>query len=306
MIVLLEKMSALVILLAVGYACGKLRVVGPEFNSGLSKIVLNVLLPAMILSSVINKELVIGGREMVSGLLMMTVMVLVCFGIAVMTPWVLRMKDGDKGLYRLLVGFMNNGFVGFPLVAAIYGEEWVFYASLSNIPFNILLYTAGVMLLQDRNGRDKLSLKSVLSAPLVATVIAAIIFAFRIHIPEVIADTVSMIGGATVPLSMMCIGLTLEPVPIKEPFIKPRFYTVSLMRLVACPLAVWLVLRLFMSDPTLLGIIVTVSACPSAVVCSILSMKYGRDGIEASEFIFLCMVMSLITMPLLLTALGLT
>ena len=64
MSVLLEKMAMLVILLALGYLCARLKLVGPEFNKGLSKLVINFFLVGMILSSVINKEMELTGAEL--------------------------------------------------------------------------------------------------------------------------------------------------------------------------------------------------------------------------------------------------
>ena len=155
MIVLFEKMAMLVILLALGYLCARMKLVGPEFNKGLSKLVMNLFLVGMILSSVINKDMELSGSEALTGFLMLTLMVLICLGIGFISPTVLRIKNGDRGMYRMLVSFMNNGFMGFPLVAAIYGESAVFFASLSNIPFNLLLYSVGVMFLREDGQREK-------------------------------------------------------------------------------------------------------------------------------------------------------
>ena len=166
MIVLIEKMALLVMLLALGYLCARLKLVGPEFNKGLSKLVINVFLAGMILSSVINKKLEMTGGDVAFGLLMMTLSMLICVGIGWLSPTLLRIKDGDKGMYRILAAFMNNGFMGFPLVAAVYGENTVFFASLSNIPFNLLLYTVGVMLLQKGDKSTKFSIKVLLTSPL--------------------------------------------------------------------------------------------------------------------------------------------
>lgn len=47
MLVLFEKMALLVIILAIGYICAKIKLVGPEFNKGLSKMVINVFLAGM-------------------------------------------------------------------------------------------------------------------------------------------------------------------------------------------------------------------------------------------------------------------
>lgn len=305
MSVLFEKMAMLVILLALGYLCARLKLVGPEFNKGLSKLVINFFLVGMILSSVINKEMELTGAEALTGFLMLALMMLICFAIAWISPGVLRIKDGDKGMYRMLVAFMNNGFMGFPIVAAIYGEGAVFFASLSNIPFNLLLYSAGVMLLREGSGGEKFKLRNAINAPLVATLIATIILVLKIPVPAIIDDTVDTISSATVPLSMMCIGLSLGSVSLKDAFVHPRLYGLSFVRLVVCPLIVWFVMNFFITNPVILGTIVILSACPSAVICSILGIENGRDGIESSEAVFLCTVLSMITIPLLVSVLNL-
>ena len=305
MTVLLEKMALLLILLALGYLCARLKLVGPEFNKGLSKLVINVFLAGMILSSVINKKLEMTGGDVAFGLLMMTLSMLICIGIGWLSPTLLRIKDGDKGMYRMLSAFMNNGFVGFPLVAAVYGEDTVFFASLSNIPFNLLLYTVGIMLLQKGDKNTKFSIKSVINVPIAATLIAVVIFVFEIPMPKLVDDVADTISAATVPLSMMCVGLSLGSVSLKEALLQPRLYGISLVRLIICPLAVWLVLRLFITNPVILGTIVLLAACPSAIICAILGIQYGRDGVESSEAIFISTMLSMITIPLLISVLGL-
>ena len=305
MIVLIEKMALLVMLLALGYLCARLKLVGPEFNKGLSKLVINVFLAGMILSSVINKKLEMTGGDVAFGLLMMTLSMLICVGIGWLSPTLLRIKDGDKGMYRILAAFMNNGFVGFPLVAAVYGENAVFFASLSNIPCNLLLYTVGVMLLQKGDKSTKFSIKSVINVPIVATLIAVVIFIFEIPMPKLVDDVADTLSAATVPLSMMCVGLSLGSVSLKEALLQPRLYGISLVRLLICPLAVWLVLRIFITNPVILGTIVILSACPSAIICTILGIQYGRDGVESSEAIFISTMLSMITIPLLISVLGL-
>ena len=306
MLVIFEKMALLVIILALGYMCAKLRLVGPEFNKGLSKMVMNVFLAGMILSSVINKDLDMTKGDMLFGIGMLTVMQLICLAVGYITPAAMRIKGGDKGMYRLVTSFSNLGFMGVPVIAAVYGENAIFFASLGNIPFSILLYTVGVMFLQHgSDNKEKINLKSMINVPIIATVIATVIFVFEIPMPLMVEDVASMLSDACIPLSMMCIGLSLGNVSIKDAFIHPRIYGMNFMRLVAAPIAVWFVLHFFITDIVMLGSIVIVAACPPAVVCAILGMDYGRDGVEASETIFVGTVLSMFTIPLLISLLGL-
>lgn len=306
MLVIFEKMALLVIILALGYMCAKLRLVGLEFNKGLSKMVMNVFLAGMILSSVINKDLDMTKGDMLFGIGMLAVMQLICLAVGYITPAAMRIKGGDKGMYRLVTSFSNLGFMGVPVIAAVYGENAIFFASLGNIPFNILLYTVGVMFLQHgSDNKEKINLKSMINVPIIATVIATVIFVFEIPMPLMVEDVAGMLSDACIPLSMMCIGLSLGNVSIKDAFIHPRIYGMNFMRLVAAPIAVWFVLHFFITDIVMLGSIVIVAACPPAVVCAILGMDYGRDGVEASETIFVGTVLSMFTIPLLISLLGL-
>lgn len=306
MLVIFEKMALLVIILALGYICAKTKLVGPEFNKGLSKMVLNVFLAGMILSSVINKDLDMTKGDMLFGIGMLTVMQLICLAVGYITPAAMRIKNGDKGMYRLVTSFSNLGFMGVPVIAAVYGENAIFFASLGNIPFSILLYTVGVLFLQHGSDKkEKLNLKSMINVPIIATVIATVIFMFEIPMPLIVEDVTGMLSDACIPLSMMCIGLSLGNVSIKDAFIHPRIYGMNFMRLLVAPIAVWFVLRFFITDIVMLGSIVIVAACPPAVVCAILGMDYGRDGVEASETIFVGTVLSMFTIPLLISLLGL-
>lgn len=195
--------------------------------------------------------------------------------------------------------FMNNVFIGFPVIEALFGQGAVFCASLSNIPFNILLYSLGVAKLCGTGGQRTLRIRQMFSAPLIATLVAVLLFLVKIPVPTVLADTLSTLGGATVPMSMLIIGTSLNAISIKKAVSDWRVYILSLARLVVCPVLVWLVLRLFLTDPLMLGIIVVISACPSATMLTILSVQFGADDALASKTIFVSTLLSALTLPLI-------
>lgn len=305
MLVIIEKMALLTIMLAIGYLCAKLKLVGQDFNKGLSKLVINVFLAGMILSSVINKQLDMSGGDLAFGIGMLTVMSLISLGLGFLTTTIPSLKNGDAGMYRILIGFGNAGFVGLPVVSAVYGEGAVFFAALINIPFNILLYTVGVMQLQRGAGVKKFELKKVLNVPIIATLLATVIFVFEIPMPLIVEDTASTIGAACVPLSMMSVGLSLGSVSIKDALTQPRLYVINFVKLLVVPVVTWALLRPLIDDAVMFGTIVLLAACPPAIVCPILGIDYGRDGVESSEAVFIGSVLSVVTVPILISVLGL-
>ena len=135
--------------------------------------------------------------------------------------------------------------------------------------------------------------------PVIATLLSVVLLLSRIHVPTVIADTISTLAGATIPLSMLLIGTSLGTISVRAALADWRVYAVSAARLLVCPLLTWLVLRPFVGG-ALLGIPVLLAACPSAMVVTALCLQYGRSDAFASKCIFLNTVLSAVTIPLLI------
>ena len=114
---------------------------------------------------------------------------------------------------RLTTAFGNVGFVGLPVVAAIFGEEMVFFASLCNIPFNLALYSSCASQLSPEGGRVRW--QDVLNAPVIATLLSIVLLLTRVPVPGVIADTISAVSGVTIPLSMIVIGTSLGAISVR-------------------------------------------------------------------------------------------
>lgn len=302
---IIGKMFTFVLLLVLGYIFARLKITGKEFNKACSKLVMNLFLTAMILSAVLNKDMAMTGRELAFGTLMMFAMFAIVLAVGWFAPNALRMKDGDIAVRRLLVCYMNAAFIGYPIVTALYGADAVFYASISNIPFNLSLYTLGAWELQRMEGKSELKFRNILSIPLVSTLLAVAVFLTKLRVPLFIEDAVSTIASATVPMSMLVVGTSLGEVSIKDAFTDPLLYKLSAVRLLLIPVVVWLVLRNFVTDRVMLGTLVVLSATPSGVVVTPLSIEHGRDGIESSKGIFLSTLLSMLTIPLLVILLKL-
>lgn len=296
-LVVLEKMVMLVLLMVVGFLAAKGKWVDEAFGQKASFLVANVFIVATILASVVGMEPLFSGEELV----LAVVAVFVLFAIGGILGWVcarlLPLTPGDRTAAWLSVFFMNNVFIGFPVVEALFGPSAVFCAALTGLPFNLLLFSLGVSRLRAGQGRGRVRLKEVFSPALVATLVSIVFFLGQIPFPQLVADTVQTLGGATVPLSMVIIGISLSRVPIREALTDWRAYVVSLVRLILCPLVVWLVLRLFLEGTTL-GVLTVIAACPSGAMITILSLRYGVDETFATRVNFVSTVLCAGTLPL--------
>jgi len=299
-LIVLEKMIMLVLLMVVGFGAAKAGWVDGDFSQKASRLVMNVFVVGLIVSSVVNTEPIMTNRELAVAVFS----VFLVFFLGGILGWiaarVLRFRGRDRNVAWLSVFFMNNVFIGFPVVEALFGSEAVFCASLSNLPFNLLLYTVGVAYLQAGEGRGRVKLREVFSIPLVATLLAIGLFLFQIPVPELVVDTCRTLGAATVPVSMIIVGISLSHVPIREALLDGKAYAVSLVKLILCPLFTWAVLRLWLDPAGLVfGVLVIIAACPSAAMITILSVRFGADDTLASKIKFLSTVLSAVTLPLM-------
>lgn len=296
--VLIPKMIVFVVLMVIGYLCAKTNFAGREFTKDASKMVINVFMSATIINSVLVSDARLSGGELLQVMLVLCMSVSVCWVLAAVSCRLVGL--GDKApLFELLIAVMNNMFIALPVVETLFGSQAVFYCSLSCIPFNVLLYTFGIYRLQGGEGKGSVRLRDIFSVPLLATLVALVIFLLRPPVPPVVKELASTMSAATMPLSMIVIGSSLGSVSLLDAFKKGKLYLMCAIRLLLCPLLVWLLAGL-MTDDLMLRVTATIiAAAPSGVVVSVLAIQYDRDAVFTSEGILLSTVFSMLTIPLI-------
>ena len=298
--VLIPKMIVFVVLMVIGYLCAKTNFAGREFTKDASKMVINVFMTATIINSVLVSDACLSGGELLQVMLVMCMCVGVCWVLAAISCRLVGL--GDKApLFELLIAVMNNMFIALPVVETLFGSQAVFYCSLSCIPFNILLYTFGIYRLQGGEGKGSVRLRDIFSVPLLATLAALVIFLLQPPVPPVLKELASTMSAATMPLSMIVIGSSLGSVSLLDAFKKGKLYLMCVLRLLLCPLLVWLLAGLITDDLMLRVTATIIAAAPSGVVVSVLAIQYDRDAVFTSEGVLLSTVFSMLTIPLIVS-----
>lgn len=295
---IISQMAVLFLVLTLGYISNKAKILNADSNKLLSRLVLNISMPCTILSSVMSGAVTATGSEAMTFMLYALASFAVIYAIAWPIPRLIRSPREDFGLIRFLLAFGNIAFMGYPIIQAIYGEGALFYVTLLNIPFNLLLFSVGIILTSGK--KEKMNVKLFLTPTLFASLISVLIFAFHIAMPKIIVDTASLVGHITTPGAMLVIGSTLAEIPFREVFGERRIYPLVFLKLIVIPVAVWLILRLFVTDPQILGVLTVEAAMPTATAATMLSLQYGGNDKLASKGVFLMTLFSVATIPLLL------
>lgn len=296
-----NQILVLFLTLVVGYLARRLRVFGEEMTKGLSSLLLKVALPALIIDSLqqsFTPELLKASGQ----ILVIAFFVYLGSGVlAVGVGKLLKAPAKDIGVYRFALLFSNVGFMGYPVVNAIFGSEAVFYAAIYNLPFNLIVFTLGILIISlgGEKQTQKVTPAMFLNPATVSVAIGFLFFLFSIKLPGPIAETVGQLGSLTTPLSMILIGALLANTRLSEMLGNWRIYVVSALRLLLIPLAIWVVLRSISTDPLLVGVPTIIAAMPVAANTAILAQEYKANSFLASQLVFVSTLLSVITIPLL-------
>lgn len=294
---LLSKMLVLLIFICIGVLCCKLHFIDEHGSAALNKLVLYICGPALIIKSVLNVELSLGVGDVLLLILYSVIMMLLALVIGVVSGRIICGRSPLRGVFSLVTAFGNVFFMGVPVVTALYGESTVFLLSVCVIPFNFFIFSIGIFLLIGKSGETIPWKKLLLNPSLYATIIALPIFFLRLSLPNAVAEVVGLLGQMVVPISMILIGAALGRMALKNIFNNALSYAVCGLKLIVTPLLAFFLLRTFVKDPLILGLLTVVAAMPSASISPILCAEYGGDSAFASRCVFLTTLLSLATVP---------
>ncbi|MCI6738031.1 MAG: AEC family transporter [Intestinibacter sp.] len=295
--VIINQMVILFLVMIVGYIANKVKILDKELNQKLSSLVLNVTSPALILYSV--SEPVEGDLNTVLQIFLLSVAVYVVLPfIGIFFARILKVAKEDRNLYQFMTIFSNIGFMGYPVIQAIFGKEALFFASICNLVFNIFCFSYGVFLISGA-GKVSFDYKKLINPGIIFSIIAVVIYLTKWQMPVIIGETSDLVGSITTPLAMMIIGSSLAEIPIKEVVSDIRIYIYTIIKQIIMPILFWWVLKFIVHDAMVLGVLVVLIAMPVGTIAIMFCNQFGGNTSLASKSIFITTLASVFTIPTL-------
>lgn len=295
----LSQIGVLFLLLAIGFIAAKCHILDESSSRILTKLILYVAQPGLMLSSILSAKDSIGGGKIVGQAFLLSLLLLLfLFVIACLLPVLLRVPHGDRGVFRFMTFIPNTIFLGYPISEAFFGSTGLFYATIYNIPACIAQYSIGILMISGKKG-GKLDYKKILNPTLITSIFALTLFLLHISLPAFVLKAAAMIGNICTPGSMLVLGASIAMIVPKELFNDRKSYLYAFCKLLLLPVLVWLILRMFVHDRVLLGILVLMSAMPPATNSTMFSLEYHANAQVASRNVMLCTIFCMLTVPLL-------
>ena len=293
-----SKMLMILFAISMGYLANRLKILDDGSNRKLTKLVLNITIPGLILSAVMTGE----AQPEVGTVLSVWKMAAVYYAVELLAllvvPALLGGTDRQKGVWRFSLLFTNAIFIGYSVLGALYGERAVFYAVLLTLPVNALSFSVGPLML---GGSRRFSWKSLCTPSFLSSVLSLAIVLAGIQVPAYAGEVLGFVGDMTAPLSLLVLGSVLAGMPLGKVFAMPRIWALSLVRLVIMPVLLLVCLRPLGLDPVVLSTGVIIMATPAAVNGFMLAIEHDGDSECMAQTIFLSTLCSIVTIPLVAT-----
>ena len=301
-LLVLQKILSMFLIIFVGALAYKLNWLPKESEKYLTTLMINITSPCLVFYSMESQARTSEMAEKaLQSLGLMTAVLIVTGIISIFIVKLFKAPRVDRGIYRLMIVFTNCGFMGYPLANAVFGEEGLFLAIMANMAFNVVIFSGGTVLLiydQEAQGSLKETLRKMISIPLVSCVMGIFIFFLGIKFPPLIEDSCRMIGDMTAPLAMLIVGIQLMQSSVSRIIKNARLISITVIRLLAVPGVLFLVLRFVPVDPLVFCVVVFAMCMPAAAYIAVLASRYDSNKILAAEGIFLTTLFSLFTIPI--------
>lgn len=296
--VVFQTMLKLFLLLILGFVLFKCHIFDEYTNKKISALIVNVASPMLIISSIAGVE----GSNKSIVFLMIGAGILMYIGFIILGKIINRIfpfPKKDWPVYECMVVFANTGFMGYPVLLDVFGQEAVFYASLIHMAFNFFVYTYAIMCLTKGDDSEfKLNFKQLLTPGIIFSFVGIFIYLLDIQLPSVLMDTINSVGSLTAPLSMMMIGSSLAVYPIKDSFTDWRSYVFAFVRLMIVPFVTMIMCRLLHIDAYYANITIITNAMPVGSMVLMLATQYNANVKIVTRNIVVSTLLSVITIPI--------
>ena len=300
----LESILPVIILISLGYILQIKKWFDISFSDNISKLIMNIALPASIFVSVMEYLTVDRLIKLSSGLVYVALATIFGYIIAYILVKALKIRAGRRGTFINTFVNANTIFIGLPLNIALFGDKATEYFLVYYIINTISTWTLGIyLMITDSQVQSKTTVsfdwKKLLPPPLIGFLVAIVFLLAKIPVPQVMTKTLTYVGNFVTRLSLIYIGIVLAKAGLASvKFDKDSVYALCGRFLIA-PLLMMIVLKTIGTNlPNLEAqTFMLQSAVSSLAVMPILAHQGSGDVEYATNIVTLSTLLLVVVIP---------
>ncbi len=303
---LLTIIATLFLLMACGFFARKTGIIDEVASKRLSTLIIKIGQPMMIVSALVEAEFSM--ENLKDGFIIVGLGLILHAIMAVMAFFLCKgFRDLDeRKITEFSLVFTNAGFIGFPIMEALFGPKGLFLASFYVISFHLFIWSWGIAILARQRSDIKLTVRKVFvnlgSIPcLIGILLYMAVIPFPdFALPAFLTKFMGYLSGLCTPISVLITGALLATRTPKQIFGSGKIYYFSALKLVVIPLVVCVLAKLIGLSDQLILICTVEAALPSAATITMFSEIYGLNAGYASQTVGTSSLLSVGTLPLVL------
>lgn len=305
MFIIFTRVFSVFLLIFIGFFACKKNILPEESTKYLINLMLYITAPCMAASSIYTKEL---SKEVVNATVQVivgaTVYFAICTVIAFIAVKFLKFKPKREwGLYIAAICCINSGFMGFPVTKAIFGDDIFYLMVMHNIISCGYIYGITPVLLdmgrENQGGRLSL-LKSIINPCTIGIVVGVVMLLMEIQPPEELGEVIISLSDATIPISMIIVGIQLAGSDFKNMLKDKYINIINVISMLIIPLLTFFIVnQLDMLEPNVKLILTFASVFPTAVAPAAIAEQRGVPAGKLAEIVSVTTATSLIIIPIM-------
>lgn len=293
-----------------GVALRKLKVLTPDLDQGMLRLVIHFLYPCLILDKVLGNDLLRSPAVVGWGIGMGFGLIMVGYGVAWLVSRVLGMKKGSGSRsFTLAGGLQNFGYTAIPVLMALFttelsGDKVLGVLFVHNLGVEIAIWVVGVMIL---TGQFFKSAKVLINGPLIGVFLGLVgvyTGAWKFFDPQegpligsIIRTGMSWLGGCAFPMALILIGATIGDLFGKERIDWKVAAGAVLVRNVVMAFLILCAAKYLPLITELKQVLVVQASMPAAITPIILARLYGGQPQVVMQVVMATSIVALFTMP---------
>jgi predicted permease len=283
---LFNVVAPVFICIAIGWGWSK---IGRTYDTTLiSSLVMAISAPCLVFSTLSSLTVSFQVVGQIGGATIIVMVLSALIGLIVM-----QFAGVPKRAFLPVILFPNVGNMGLPLCLFAFGKPGLSLAIVVFAVYTIIQFTVGSWLY---SGETKTL--ALIKMPIIYAVLISLIVLFTgITPPAWISRTTDLLGGFTIPLMLITLGVSLAQLHVEN---IRRAITLSLLRLSIGFLVGLLVTSLFQLSTPAKGVLILQSTMPAAVFNYLLAEHYNRYPNDTAGIVVISTVIAIVVLPFLL------
>lgn len=296
MAAIFEQVLILITFCVTGFVLCKTKLLNPEHSKPLSVLLVYVFFPCMSFNT-FSSQFTVAYLQDRGALILVSVGLLPV--MVILAKIITKFLGGDpyeKNVNEYSMSTANIGYMGYPLVEAVFGMEHLLDCMMFGLPLSIYIGTVGYNMLTAGKGQKSIWQK-IFTPSLIGILLGCAVGISGIKLPQTVFDIAKMSSNCVAPVSMLLTGMAISQFSIKELLSNWKVYIICAVRLLVAPVLAWALVKLCG-----LSFALVPAAVLYAMPCGMNTIVYPKlvekDCRLGAATVLVSTVLSLITIPL--------